>query len=31
MMLFLYNAHVPFVAIFVLFAAIFAGMNWRRR
>lgn len=30
-MMFLDNAHVPFVTLFLLFAVIFAGMHWRRR
>jgi hypothetical protein len=28
---FLYNAHLPFEMAFVLFVAILAGLNWRRR
>jgi hypothetical protein len=27
----LYNAHVPFVTAFLLFAAILACVHWRRR
>ncbi len=25
----LYFAHIPFVLLFALFAAMFAGLNWR--
>jgi len=27
----LYSAHVPFVAVFLVFVAALAGVHWRRR
>jgi hypothetical protein len=27
----LYNAHVPFVGVFLLFVVLMAGMHWKRR